>query len=401
MKKISFKIIMLLVLLLIIGCFVTLFNINSIKISDNIINANAEGHSADEADKDDYGLTVTISKSWQNADGSIGAEYDGFIHNNTGDDCQGWYLTIDVPEGSYIDSSWDGIFKIEGTKLYISNESYNEMITGKSDCKFGMIMYTPGPYEIESATFETTSFFNYKTSAFFYILIAAGVIWAAIVISNIIVELSVRAYRQRQQRDHEIITQSISTFVNFVDAKDPYTKGHSSRVAVYSREIARRMGLAEDRLEKLYYIALMHDAGKIGIPDAILNKKGALTADERKIIENHTTIGGNMLQSFTSIEGIIEGALYHHERFDGKGYPKGISGRDIPLYARIICVADSYDAMSSNRCYRRHLPKDVILSELHNNSGTQFDPDIVLYMIDMINDGFVDTIINEANEETA
>ena len=398
MKQSSFKIIMLLLLLLIAGCFITLYNINSIKISDSLTNANSQGHDSHEAVADDYGLSVTISKSWENADGSIGAQYDGLIYNNTSDDCHGWSLVIDVPEGSYVDSCWDGIFKIEGSRLYVSNEEYNDTIQGRNKCKFGMVMYTPGAYEIDGALLKTTSYFNYKTSVYFYILIGVSVIWVAVLVSHIVVQLSVKAYRQRQQRDREIITQSITTFTNFVDAKDPYTRGHSSRVALYSREIARRMGISEEEREKLYYIALMHDAGKIGIPDAILNKKGALTPDERKIIENHTLIGGNMLQSFTSIDGIIEGALYHHERFDGKGYPKGIAGKDIPLYARIICIADSYDAMSSNRCYRKHLERDVVLSELRDNSGTQFDPDIVLHMIDMINDGFVDTIVKNVSD---
>lgn len=152
-----------------------------------------------------------------------------------------------------------------------------------------------------------------------------------------------------------------------------------------------------DEINTLYYIALMHDCGKVGIPDAILRKPGELTANERELIQSHTTMGGNILRKFTAIDGIKNGALYHHERFDGHGYPEGLKGDNIPLCARIICIADSYDAMSSKRCYRKPLQRDEILSELTENAGKQFDPSIVTYMIDMIQDGFVNLVhVDEA-----
>lgn len=179
------------------------------------------------------------------------------------------------------------------------------------------------------------------------------------------------------------------TFAHLVDAKDQYTQEHSIRVALYSEEIARRMGKSEEEVTLIKYIALVHDCGKIGVPDAVLNKKGALNGGEKEIVNSHTVLGGNVLHHFTAIEGIREGALYHHERYDGTGYPKGLAGEEIPLCARIICIADAYDAMSSDRCYRKHLSKEKILEELTSNSGKQFDPDLVRYMIDMIEDGFV------------
>lgn len=196
--------------------------------------------------------------------------------------------------------------------------------------------------------------------------------------------------------------QSLITFANFIDAKDAYTKGHSSRVAAYSREIVKRMSHNAEMAEDIYYMALLYDVGKIAVADVILNKPGALTPEERKVIETHTVMGGKILKDFTALPGISDGAMYHHERYNGGGYPTGKKGEEIPLCARIICIADSYDAMASDRCYRKRLPRDIILSELKTCAGSQFDPNLVDYMISMIEDGTVERIereVNEANNE--
>lgn len=198
----------------------------------------------------------------------------------------------------------------------------------------------------------------------------------------------INTMRRRQNEYKEIVDQSLRTFAKTIDAKDNYTKGHSVRVAQYSREIARRMKLSEDEQERIYYVALLHDIGKIGIPDSILNKPDKLTEEERAVIQTHSSIGGDILKNFTALDGISEGAKYHHERFDGTGYCEKLKGEDIPIVARIIGVADTYDAMSSDRCYRKALSNDVILKELENGKGTQFDPEIVPYMLQMIEDGF-------------
>ncbi len=199
--------------------------------------------------------------------------------------------------------------------------------------------------------------------------------------------VKLRRARRRQREYRDILEQSLLTFAGTIDAKDKYTNGHSTRVAQYSRELARRMGLNEQEQEHIYYVALLHDIGKIGIPDNILNKPGKLTPEEREVIQRHPKIGAEILKNFTALDGIMDGAKYHHERYDGKGYCEGRAGEDIPLMARIIGVADTYDAMSSERCYRKPLSEDIILSELKNGSGTQFDPAIVPYMLAMIADG--------------
>ncbi|MBD5157114.1 MAG: HD domain-containing protein [Butyrivibrio sp.] len=391
MKKRVAIIIMIIIPMIIIAGFITITSINTIDISQKILNSSENNEPANNS-RAQYSVSVSISKSWKNADGSVGAQYDGYIYNNTNYDFTEWELVIPVPEGSYVDSYWDGQCYVDKDNLIVLPESYNGTIYGPDSRKFGLIMYTPSEYSVSDISIEGRLIFKYRSSPVFIILIAASVLWAVVLVIMLIDRYRTRSFEQRRKHDEKIITQSIMTFANFIDAKDPYTKGHSSRVALYAKEIARRMHMSPTEQQQLYYIALMHDVGKIGIPDAILNKKGALTPEERHVIESHTTIGGDMLKDFSSLDGIIEGALYHHERYDGKGYPKGIAGQDIPLYARIIGICDSYDAMSSNRCYRKHLDKETILSELHNNSGSQFDPDIVLYMVEMIEDGFVNKI---------
>lgn len=147
------------------------------------------------------------------------------------------------------------------------------------------------------------------------------------------------------------------------------------------------MNMNKSEQERIYYIAMLHDIGKIGVPDSILNKPGKLTDEERRIIQQHPAIGAEILKNYTALKDVAYGAKYHHERYDGTGYCEGLSGKDIPLVARIIGVADTYDAMSSKRCYRDPLSSEYIVGELKRVAGTQLDPEIVSYMIEMIEDG--------------
>ena len=195
--------------------------------------------------------------------------------------------------------------------------------------------------------------------------------------------------RKRMKNDELIISEAFGVFSKFFDAKDELTKGHSLRVAQYSKQLAEKMGMSEYECTHIYYIALMHDCGKVWVPYSILKKPGKLTDEEYDIMKTHPLNGAEMLESFNSIKGIRDGALYHHERFDGKGYPTGKSGKDIPFIGRLICVADSFDAMNSDRCYRARMSKEIILEELHNNSGKQFDPDIIDALLELISEGKV------------
>ncbi|MGN0132115.1 MAG: HD-GYP domain-containing protein [Lachnospiraceae bacterium] len=171
-----------------------------------------------------------------------------------------------------------------------------------------------------------------------------------------------------------------------IDAKDEYTKGHSIRVAKYSRMIAEKMGLSEENCEKIYYMGLLHDIGKIGVPNEIINKPAKLSDEEYNIIKLHPVIGYDILLEIKSRPDLAIGARWHHERYDGKGYPDEKSGEEIPLFDRIIAVADSYDAMTSNRSYRKYLPQEVVREELEKNMGTQFDPEVAQHMISLIDE---------------
>lgn len=171
-----------------------------------------------------------------------------------------------------------------------------------------------------------------------------------------------------------------------VDAKDTYTNGHSERVAEYAREISRRMGKSEKEQEEIYELGLLHDIGKIGVSEAIINKPGKLDDDEFDEIKKHTVIGWDILKTINEMRWLSTGARWHHERYDGKGYPDGLSGRDIPENARIICLADSYDAMTSKRSYSSPRTQAEVREEIVRCSGTQFDPDIAKHLIAMIDE---------------
>ena len=190
-------------------------------------------------------------------------------------------------------------------------------------------------------------------------------------------------------KEVELVTlNSIMAIANTLDAKDVYTSGHSNRVAKISVEIARRMGMEEEAVKNLNFMALLHDIGKIGVPDMILNKPQPLTDEEFAVIKKHPAIGGDILKSITTIPNLHYGALYHHERFDGKGYPGGLKGEEIPFEARIIAVADAYDAMASNRAYRQALSNERIMEELQKSKGKQLDSEITEALIKMLTEGF-------------
>lgn len=169
----------------------------------------------------------------------------------------------------------------------------------------------------------------------------------------------------------------LETLAGTIDAKDKYTNGHSMRVAEYSTMVARELGWNEEEINKIRYEALLHDIGKIGVPDAILNKPSKLTDVEFGLIKSHTVIGSDILKNMVTVPGASPVARSHHERYDGKGYPSGISSEEIPLNARIVCIADAYDAMNTDRIYRKALSPDVIRNELVRGRGTQFDPEIL------------------------
>lgn len=186
-----------------------------------------------------------------------------------------------------------------------------------------------------------------------------------------------QAVREEHDRGSQITFQTIATITSIVDAKDSYTDDHSIRVANYACLIADELCWDQEAISRLYHAALLHDIGKIGIPDSILKKSDQLSENEYEIMKTHTSIGAFILKELNFLDRVDEGALYHHERFDGTGYPFGLSGEDIPINARIICVADSFDAMNTNRAYREKCTDSYIIEEIRKGRGKQFDPEIV------------------------
>ena len=190
---------------------------------------------------------------------------------------------------------------------------------------------------------------------------------------------------KKTRENDDLFIHVVSSLADAIDAKDKYTNGHSGRVAKYSKEIARRFGYSHKEQTDIYMMALLHDVGKIGISDDVINKPGKLTDEEFEQIKKHPVIGDQILKNIREMPSLAIGARYHHERYDGTGYPDSLKGDNIPEAARIIAVADAYDAMTSFRSYREVMPRLKVREEIENGKGTQFDPrfaDIMLQMID-------------------
>ncbi len=276
--------------------------------------------------------------------------------------------------------------------IYTPSASMNAMempIKPNEGTTPGFIVYVAIGENIDDSALELEYTFHRLLTGepLFWIALGGLAVWLIALIIFSITSAQIRKYNARHERDNEIINESIETFTSFIDAKDPYTNGHSKRVAQYTRLIAQKMGYEGEALDRIYYTALLHDCGKIGVPDSILGKPGGLTEEEYEIIKSHTVRGGEILHHFKSLEHVEDGARYHHERYDGKGYPEGLAGEKIPLIARMICVADSFDTMNTCRAYKEKFSKEYILNEIETNKGRQFDPQIADIMLRLLRDG--------------
>jgi putative nucleotidyltransferase with HDIG domain len=359
--------------------------------------------------------------------------YDFFVTNNTDDQISDFSFKLVFGRETYLASAWNGaleihqnvkggelvatipdlrdydpddypleMYRVDGESfvtmkagdylVYHPSDSMNAMeipIEPREASTPGIILYVEMGTDIHESSLELQYRFNRALSSepFFWASMVGAAIWLIALIIVVITSLQIRRYTARHERDNEIINESIETFTGFIDAKDPNTNGHSKRVAKYTRLIAKELGYEGEDLDRIYYVALLHDCGKIGVPDSILRKPGRLTEEEFEVIKSHTVRGGEILSSFRSLENVGEGARYHHERYDGKGYPEGKAGEDIPLIARMICVADSFDAMNSDRVYRRRLTRENVIEEIRTNRGTQFDPKLADVMLSLLESG--------------
>ena len=202
--------------------------------------------------------------------------------------------------------------------------------------------------------------------------------------NNLALEVS-----RKTHENNMLFFQIVRSLTEAIDAKDAYTNGHSGRVAEYAEMIAKRCGYSDEQLNNLYMMGLVHDVGKIGIPDAVINKPGKLTPEEYEIIKTHPVLGAKILGTIQGMPSLHVGARWHHERYDGTGYPDGLAGEEIPEEARIIAVADAYDAMTSRRSYRDALPQETVRKEIEEGRGGQFDPrfaDVMIKLIDEDNE---------------
>lgn len=382
---------------------------------------------------------------------AVGTIYELSVINNSSGAVSDWQATVRIPETMYANNTWNGDVEYhqnvkeseqvqtiklnEFSKYDITLENYTtptgpliplyegdyfiyypsaefgekpiapkpDSSDKESSVKVGFIFYIPEQKADYITDFSQGELrFHLQRSVLknpiFWGLCVLSLIWISYLIAVIIVKTNINRFVEQKKRDEKIIEQIMQTFINFIEAKDPSTMGHSLRVAEYATILAEKMGFTENECKQIRCIALMHDCGKIYIPDEILSKPGKLTSEEYEIMKKHTVYGKEILRDFNAIDNMGTGALCHHERYDGTGYPNGIKGEEIPLIARIIGVCDAFDAMNSRRCYRRSLSEEVIINELKNNRGKQFDPDIVDLLLSLIDDGVI-TIRNGEDEE--
>ena len=407
-------------------------------------NAAGRSFSSEEA-ASDCDVAIVQKGSWPKEDSLIkgvntGGQYDVTVSNLSPWQITDWALKINVLSECYLNQGWNGTVEIhqcvaeneksqtldlhdfsfsfdDVTLDYTGLDKNNLMIKLRpgdyiiyhptSDPTFhedtlspyngtpgstttGLIFYYPEQIELSDYTLT----YHFNKSIFqgreFVLLFFACILWLLMAIV-FVVWVIVRRKAEHELREREaMLDETLDLISHFVDAKDPYTNGHSDRVSVYSYKLAKKLGMNSRGARYVYYAAILHDVGKSYVPDEILKKPDKLTDEEYEKIKSHTVLGYEMLKSIKSIFGIADGAHYHHERYDGLGYPTGKAGKDIPYIARIICVADSFDAMNSSRCYRGHMTKESILDELREGKGKQFDPAIVDAMLSLLESGEID-----------
>lgn len=377
-----------------------------------------------------------------------GITYDILLSNRTIYSMTNWKLSIPIDSPMFLNNAWCGKIEVNQLKMgkvstqtvdlrqfskdadtvtlrhlvsgsdlmielaYGDSITYHPSIADNEDILYapvnredstktcGFIIYTKVDYtngekiqvpdfDYAVLTYNLTTHVTHKNSFIFitiFLIIWLFTAFFAIYKNYRNIQLEKRNKMQRAH-DNEIIQQAMLAFIKFIDAKDSITKEHSIRVATYAAKLARAIGESEEQCENAYYIGLMHDCGKISIPDAILNKTGNLTEEEFEIMKTHALKGAEILNQFTSIPNIIDGAVYHHERWDGLGYPRGLKGTEIPLIGRIICIADAFDAMNSRRSYKSKMSPEEIKKEIFDNLGKKFDPEIGVVFLELLADG--------------
>ena len=295
----------------------------------------------------------------------------------------------------YISLYFEGVDEKPAVMLQseLSSSVYMNLKSGKY--KFHIaVLDSKGRNTVEEAVYNISKTYKIYNN-WWFLVYTAGVAMLAIAWLTWFITSTIQGKRlEKQRQEMEAIKKQITmgnetifSIANAVEARDKSTGKHSLRVSEYAVLLARELGFSEEELNQIRQTGLLHDIGKIGVPDAVLNKPDRLTDEEYAIMKTHTTIGGEILKDFTLIPHVDEGAKFHHERYDGSGYPNGLKGEEIPLNARIIGLADAFDAMTANRVYRKALNMDYVIQELKRCSGSQFDPTLVEILLKLIENG--------------
>lgn len=307
----------------------------------------------------------------------------GFIMDNTGliiahydESEKGKMYPTDEEQGEMLHQIFDN-----------KKESFELTIKGEECTVFSNQVLND--WQVVMVVRDTKLFQELRRQMLIGILISLAVFLIIVVFCSISAN-KIRNYQRLESESKERLdrmnTNIIRALASTIDAKDRYTSGHSQRVADYSLAIAKRMGKSEEEQKIIYYAGLLHDVGKIRVPEDVINKPGKLTDEEFDQIKVHPVSGFHILKDIHDDSRIAYGAKFHHERYDGKGYPAGLEGENIPEIARIIGVADAYDAMASDRSYRNALPQEVVRSEIEKGRGKQFDEKIANIMLQMIDE---------------
>ncbi len=286
----------------------------------------------------------------------------------------------------------------EVTKQEMTNITYTNLKGGTYTFKLNMINTMTGKVE-KSTEIKITKEMALYENWWFRILMVGLALIVLLLLLYIIYKKKTKRLLKKQAETKKLVDEMTTVFARCIDMKDVYTNGHSMRVAKYTSMIAKRLGKSDKEVAHIYNIALLHDIGKIGIPDKILNKPGRLDEDEYKVMKQHSSIGRDILKDVRLAPELAVGAGYHHEKYDGTGYPNGLKGDEIPEVAQIISVADTFDAMFSTRPYRKKMKIEDVIKELKRVSGTQLNPKYVDTMLTLIEEGEIKEEERAGDEE--
>ncbi|MFI3249462.1 MAG: HD domain-containing protein [Eubacteriales bacterium] len=360
-----------------------------------------------EAIELDYTPPVEIPRIFINGEEKLPTYENKYILPSTAN-----FIEFDIFIPTYALQDYSVSYQLKGYDEYIHTENYNDYndptytnLPGGSYEFYVLLTDNRTGQELKSISYAIEKEHSFMENPvvqglFIFVLFGAGFL------------IMRQIYKQREKKNQDIQQEkqkelakmfhdTVKVLSNVIDAKDCYTNGHSQRVAFYTKCIAEALNFSEDEIDSAYVVALLHDVGKISIPDSVLNKPARLDDEEFEIMKTHAIRGGDILKGIDGRTDLVIGAEYHHERYDGKGYSSGLKGEEIPLIARIICVADAFDAMYSSRVYRKKMTLDYAISELEKYSGTQFDPGIVTVMVELIRSGIIDEQLIEYAQEDA